>query len=66
MARLSGMVSIITGAASGIGKDIAKRFAAEDAQVVIADLQLASAQATAGEINRAGGHGDGRRHGRQR
>ena len=55
MARLSGMVAIITGAASGIGKDIAKRFAAEDAQVVIADLQLASAQATAGEINRAGG-----------
>ena len=55
MARLSGMVAIITGAASGIGKDIAKRFAAEDAQVVIADLQLASAQATADEINRAGG-----------
>ena len=55
MARLSGMVSIITGAASGIGRDIAKRFAAEDAQVVIADLQLASAQATADEINRAGG-----------
>ena len=55
MARLSGMVSIITGAASGIGKEIAKRFAAEDAQVVIADLQLASAQATADEINRAGG-----------
>ena len=55
MARLSGMVAIITGAASGIGKEIAKRFAAEDAQVVIADLQLASAQATADEINRAGG-----------
>jgi len=55
MARLSGMVAIITGAASGIGKEIAKRFAAEDAQVVIADLQLASAQATAHEINRAGG-----------
>ena len=56
MARLSGMVAIITGAASGIGKEIAKRFATEDAQVVIADLQLAAAQAAADEINRAGGN----------
>jgi len=49
------MVAIITGAASGIGKEIAKRFATENAQVVIADLQLAAAQAAADEINRAGG-----------
>ena len=55
MARLSSMVAIITGAASGIGKEIAKRFATENAQVVIADLQLAAAQAAADEINRAGG-----------
>jgi len=55
VARLSSMVAIITGAASGIGKEIAKRFATEDAQVVIADLQLAAAQAAADEINRAGG-----------
>ena len=55
MAQLDGKVAIITGAASGIGKEIAKRFANEGAKVVIADLQLPSAEATATEINRAGG-----------
>jgi 3-hydroxybutyrate dehydrogenase len=55
MARLSRKVAIITGAASGIGKEIAKRFASEDAKVVITDLQLAAAQAAVDEINRAGG-----------
>ena len=55
MAQLDDKVAIITGAASGIGKEIAKRFATEGAKVVIADLQLPSAEATATEINRAGG-----------
>src|SRR5215469_3825606 len=55
MGQLDGKVAIITGAASGIGKEIAKRFATEGAKVVIADLQLPSAEATATEINRAGG-----------
>ena len=55
MAQLDGKVAIITGAASGIGKEIAKRFAIEGAKVVIADLQSPSAEATAAEINRAGG-----------
>jgi 3-hydroxybutyrate dehydrogenase len=52
MAHLEGKVAIITGAASGIGKEIAKRFAVEGARVVIADLQLPAAQATANEIGR--------------
>src|SRR5262249_61599073 len=55
MAHLDGKVAIITGAASGIGKDIAKRFAVEGAKVVIADLQLPAAQATANEISKTGG-----------
>ncbi|MBS1191267.1 MAG: 3-hydroxybutyrate dehydrogenase [Rhodocyclaceae bacterium] len=45
---------IITGAASGIGKDIALRFAREGAKVAIADLQKAAADATAQEIRAAG------------
>ena len=55
MPELSGQLAIITGAASGIGKEIAKRFAIEGATVVIADLHLPAAQAAAEEINRAGG-----------
>ena len=48
-------VAIITGAASGIGKEIAMEYANQGAKVVIADLALDAATATAAEITRAGG-----------
>jgi 3-hydroxybutyrate dehydrogenase len=52
MARFDGRVAIITGAASGIGREIAVRLADEGGVPVIADLDLKAAQATAAEIKR--------------
>ena len=51
---LKDKVAIITGAASGIGKEIAFEYAREGAKVVIADLALDAAAATADEIGKEG------------
>ena len=50
---LTTRVALVAGAASGIGKAIATRLAAEGACVVIADLDLSKAQAAAVEIGTA-------------
>ena len=49
--QLEDQVAIITGAASGLGRAIARRFAAAGARVVVADLDREAAIATAREID---------------
>ena len=48
-----GRIALVTGAASGIGKAIATRLAADGACVVVADLDLKKAQAAAAELGSA-------------
>lgn len=47
MARLAGKTAIVTGAARGIGRAIALRFAAEGARLAVSDVNLDGAQETA-------------------
>ncbi len=57
--RLKDKSAIVTGAASGIGKDIALLYAREGAKVAIADLNMDAAEATANEIIATGGEAMG-------
>ena len=57
MGRLQDKVSIITGAAQGIGAEFARAFAAEGANVVIADIS--STDSIVAEIGDAGGEAIG-------
>jgi NAD(P)-dependent dehydrogenase (short-subunit alcohol dehydrogenase family) len=54
MALLSGKRALIIGAGSGIGAACARRFAAEGARVVCADLRADAAAATARQIRQTG------------
>jgi NAD(P)-dependent dehydrogenase (short-subunit alcohol dehydrogenase family) len=53
--RLKDQVAVITGGAAGIGKACGKRFAAEGAKVVLADVNETRGEETAEEIQAAGG-----------
>jgi 3-hydroxybutyrate dehydrogenase len=57
--KLKDKVAIVTGAASGIGKEIALTYAHEGAKVAIADMNKGAADATASEIRAAGGQAMG-------
>jgi len=50
--RLEGQVALVTGAGSGIGRAIARRFAEEGARVVVNDIRPETAASTAAEIGR--------------
>jgi 2-hydroxycyclohexanecarboxyl-CoA dehydrogenase len=55
MRGLTGRCTIVTGAASGIGRAIAQRLASEGASIGIWDINDAAAKRTADEIRTAGG-----------
>ncbi|WP_063589516.1 3-hydroxybutyrate dehydrogenase [Achromobacter ruhlandii] len=55
MSNLNGKVAVVTGAASGIGKEIALTLSRAGAAVAIADPDQAGADAVAREIEQAGG-----------
>jgi len=54
MASLEGKIAYVTGAASGIGKEIALEFARQGAKIVVADLNKQAADAATAEIEKAG------------
>lgn len=56
--RLEGKTAIVTGGASGFGAGIVRKFAAEGARVLIADINLEGAEALARELDQKAGHVD--------
>lgn len=54
--RLKGKASVVTGSGAGIGRAIARAFAAEGSNLVVADINLHAAQGTADLITKTGGN----------
>ncbi|TAK31843.1 MAG: SDR family oxidoreductase [Chloroflexota bacterium] len=55
MGKLDGKIAVVTGAGSGIGRQISLLFSGEGAKVVVADVDLAMAKATVESIAQSGG-----------
>jgi NAD(P)-dependent dehydrogenase (short-subunit alcohol dehydrogenase family) len=53
--RLAHKIAIVTGAGSGFGEGIARRFAAEGARIIINDIDVANGERVAREIVATGG-----------
>jgi 3-oxoacyl-[acyl-carrier protein] reductase len=53
---LEGRTAVITGGAQGLGRAIAERFVAEGARVILGDVDLAAAEATAAELGDSAAH----------
>jgi len=51
---LAGKIALVTGAAQGIGRDIALGLAADGADIAVCDVNLEAAQKTAGDIEAKG------------